>query len=129
MKTETVKAKPDNCICLYPDVILRNVNGHDESCPVYQIWAKQFVPVQRIEKSFITGFIREPKNTKEFGKLTTMVCVACFGSENLSVLPHRVEGSLTGFVFVCADCFPILINTEIILTGVKDNVAQSNEGS
>ncbi len=31
-----------NCTCNYPDVICKNMNGHDPSCPVYQAWWREF---------------------------------------------------------------------------------------
>lgn len=31
--------KPANCTCQYPEIIIRNMNGHDTSCPVYIEWA------------------------------------------------------------------------------------------
>lgn len=34
--------KPKNCTCNYPAVLLRNMNGHDPSCPVYQEWKKEY---------------------------------------------------------------------------------------
>lgn len=34
--------KPKNCTCRYPEVILRNMNGHDPSCPVYIEWHKEY---------------------------------------------------------------------------------------
>ncbi len=36
------RAKPPGCTCQYPRVILRNMNGHDPSCPVYQEWARRW---------------------------------------------------------------------------------------
>ncbi len=38
MSTELTK--PINCTCRYPQVVARNMNGHDETCPVYVEWAE-----------------------------------------------------------------------------------------
>lgn len=36
--------KPVNCTCDYPEVVIKNMNGHSESCPVYIAWHKEVFP-------------------------------------------------------------------------------------
>lgn len=36
--------KPTNCTCAYPEIIVRNMNGHSEDCPVYVAWAESLNP-------------------------------------------------------------------------------------
>ncbi len=33
--------KPDNCTCSYPQAIVRNMCGHDVSCPVFVEWEQR----------------------------------------------------------------------------------------
>lgn len=39
----TIPPRPKECTCRYPEVICRNMCGHEESCPVYQKWANDLM--------------------------------------------------------------------------------------
>lgn len=36
--------KPANCTCKVPEVVMRNINGHDPACPVYIEWKANMYP-------------------------------------------------------------------------------------
>ena len=35
------RSKPLDCTCQYPEIIARNMNGHDTTCPIYARWAAE----------------------------------------------------------------------------------------
>ena len=48
----SLELKPFNCTCQYPEIVFRNMNGHDVSCPVYQEWYKEVFLSIVVDNSF-----------------------------------------------------------------------------
>lgn len=44
-------------------------------------------------------------------------CLNCHSKIDLTMVAHRVDGFLVGWIFVCRNCFPIVAGKQLILNG------------
>jgi hypothetical protein len=99
--------KPANCTCSFPQIVLRNMNGHSETCPVYVEWSSR-VATQTKQSTICfdqeeTNFLAESKeiSIKDFvecGYLNEVNIV--LHKRGLSLGFHKIGDVFSNAVFI-----------------------------
>ena len=92
--------KPDDCTCSFPQVVCRNMSGHDPSCPSHKKWeaaleeARQAKPQivkgpQGVTAVISPGAVTVDKNFKSVIRFDVVNCARC-GGEHPGMMFHEL---------------------------------------
>lgn len=88
--------KPANCTCSFPQMVAKNMNGHDETCPVYMEWvARCLIPVKPITQTS-QPFKPEPCLSSESKEISIKDFVECGYLNEVNLVLHK-RGLSFGF--------------------------------
>lgn len=83
--------KPSNCTCKYPTVVVRNMIGHDPTCPVYVEWARKHFPAVELQSELNEGELAAFEKDVEEGNLEIAHDLGACGGDCPHCQQERME--------------------------------------